>query len=135
MKQIISLSLLLIASFSSHAEVAVVVNPSMADTLDSAAISKIFLGKSKRFPSGETATPINQDNNAVVDEFNKQVLKRSSSQVKAHWSKLLFTGKGKLPQQVNNDAEVLQKVAGDASAIGYVNAASVNDSVKVVAKF
>lgn len=135
MKQIIPLSLLLIISVSSHAEVAVVVNPNMADTLDSATISKIFLGKSKRFPSGETATPINQDNNAVVDEFNKQVLKRSSSQVKAYWSKLLFTGKGKLPQQVSNDAEVLQKVAGDASAIGYVNSSSVNDSVKVVAKF
>lgn len=134
MKKLISIALLCLSA-ASQAEVAVVVNPAMADSLDATAISKIFLGKSKRFPGGATATPINQKSNAVVDEFNKQVLNRSSSQVKAYWSKLLFTGKGKLPAQVNNDAEVLQKVASDASAIGYVNAASVDGSVKVLAKF
>ena len=134
MKKLITFIFVLFC-LNAQAEVAVVVNPNMADSLDSTAISKIFLGKSKRFPSGATATPINQDSNAVVDEFNKQVLKRSSSQVKAYWSKLLFTGKGKLPQQVANDSEVLKKVASDTSAIGYVNAASVDGSVKVVATF
>lgn len=134
MKKLISAVLFCFAA-STQAQVAVVVNPAMADNLDATAISKIFLGKSKRFPGGSNATPINQKNNAVVDEFNKQVLKRSSSQVKAYWSKLLFTGKGKLPAQVDNDAAVLQKVASDASAIGYVSAASVDGSVKVIAKF
>lgn len=134
MKKLIIIALFYFTA-SAQAELAVVVNPAMADNLDATAISKIFLGKSKRFPGGTNATPINQKNNAVVDEFNKQVLKRSSSQVKAYWSKLLFTGKGKLPAQVDNDAQVLAKVASDPSAIGYVNAAAVDASVKVIAKF
>lgn len=136
MKKLISGLLFCLATVTAQAEIAVVVNPGVSDTLDASTISKIFLGKSKRFPSGASATPVNQnEGNAIVDQFNQQVLKRNSSQVKAYWSKLLFTGKGKPPVQLASDADVLQKVASDASAIGYVDAASVNDTVKVIAKF
>jgi len=136
MKKLISSLLLCLASVFAQAEVAVVVNPGVSDTLDASAIGKIFLGKTKRFPGGTSATPINQEQgNAIVDQFNQQVLKRNSSQVKAYWSKLLFTGKGKPPMQVASDAEVLIQVASDVSAIGYVDATSVNDKVKVVARF
>lgn len=119
-----------------QAEIAVIVNPGVTDTLDASSIGKIFLGKSKRFPGGQSATPVNQSEGSdIMNQFNQKVLKRNSSQVKAYWSKLLFTGKGKPPAQLASDADVIKKVASDPSAIGYVDSASVDGSVKVVSSF
>jgi len=52
--------------------------------------------------------------------------------MKAYWSRLVFTGKGKPPMSVGSASEMLSAVAADSSAIGYVDASQVNDSVKVV---
>ena len=41
-------------------------------------------------------------------------------------------GKGQPLPSVGGDADVVAKVAGEADAIGYVDAAAVNDSVKVL---
>ena len=52
--------------------------------------------------------------------------------MKAYWSKLVFTGKGTPPAELANEAAVLSHVAANPDAIGYVDAASVDGSVKVV---
>ncbi len=71
----------------------------------------------------------------VHKEFAKKVLGKSSSQLKAYWAKLVFTGKGTPPKQINSDAEMIKLVAANPNLIGFVNAASVDDSVKVAATF
>lgn len=117
------------------AEVTVIVHPSNADAMDAGAISRIFLGKAKSFPGGGAAKPLNlSDGNAGYSEFNEKLLKKSDSQLKAYWSKLVFTGKGSPPDQVGSDAEMMSKVASDPSAIGYITGAA-DGSVKVVGKF
>jgi len=63
------------------------------------------------------------------------VLKKSASQLKAYWSKLLFTGKGTPPKEIGSDAEMVSLVASNPNMIGFVDAAAVNDSVKVVTRF
>jgi ABC-type phosphate transport system substrate-binding protein len=45
---------------------------------------------------------------------------------------MAFTGNGTPPDEVGDDAEMLKRVAGDPTAIGYVDAKSVNSSVKVL---
>ena len=52
--------------------------------------------------------------------------------MKSYWSKQIFTGKGTPPKEVGNDASVLDLVANNKNAIGYVDAAQVSDGVKVV---
>jgi ABC-type phosphate transport system substrate-binding protein len=118
------------------AEVAVIVHPSNADSISEADIVRIFLGKSKSFPGGAAAVPVNQaEGSAVTEEFNQKVIKKSGSQLKAYWSKLVFTGKGTPPKEVANDAEVIDLVANNPNMIGYIDASQVNGGVKVVAKF
>ena len=127
---------ILFVSNSVCAEVVVIVHPSNSSSLDSSTISRIFTGKAKSFPGGNKAIPINQDeSSSVTGEFNNKALNKSSSQLKAYWSKLVFTGKGTPPKSVGNDAEVLQLVSNNPNIIGYVSASAVNDSVKVVATF
>ena len=93
MKKLILASLLSACSFSVLADVAVIVNASNGNTVDQDEIKKIYLGKSKSFADGVKVNPVNQSGNSVADEFNDKVVGKSSSQLNAYWSKLVFTGK------------------------------------------
>jgi ABC-type phosphate transport system substrate-binding protein len=132
-RTILSAVTLLVLSSFAHADVAVIVNPSNASALDDDAIKWLFLGKAKSFPNGEQAIPLNQKQGSTVsDEFGDKVLGKSASQLKAYWSKLVFTGKGTPPKEQDNDAEVIKLVASNPNLIGFIDAKSVNDSIKVI---
>jgi ABC-type phosphate transport system substrate-binding protein len=119
-----------------YADVAVVVHPSNTVALTQEQVSQIYLGRSKSFPDGKSVIVLGQkDSAAAAEEFNTKVLSRSNSQMKAYWSKLIFTGKGTPPQEVESDQALLQLVSSNPNAIGYVDKASVTDKVKVVASF
>ncbi len=120
----------------SVAEIAVIVNPSSGVTsLTDDQIAKIFLGKSNKFPGGDSAVPVNQDDSSPVREkFNNVICKKSASQYKAYWSQLTFTGKGTPPKDVGKDAAVKAWVTANANSIGYVDASAVDATVKVVYK-
>lgn len=125
------------ASLIANAEVAVIVNSSNANaTMSNSDISRIFLGKSSKFPDGSAASAIDQnDGNAARQEFNDKVLGKSESQLKSYWSRLIFTGKGTPPKQLGDDAAVKAAVAASPEMIGFIDAASVDGSVKVIGKF
>lgn len=134
----IKLSVAALALFASvaQAEVAIVVHPSNAASIDQSSIARIFLGKMKSFPGAGQAVPLNQsESNAATAEFNSKVLKKSGSQLKAYWSKLVFTGKGTPPKAIVSDAEVIKLVSTNPNMIGYVDSSAVTENVKVVGKF
>lgn len=129
-------TLILIASclFSAglHAAIAVVVHPSNATALTKDDLSRLYTGRTNNFPDGNSAVPVNLADSAPLrSEFDEKALGRSSSQVKAYWSKLVFTGKGTPPKEVASAAEVLQLVSNNPNIVGYVDAAEVTSAVKV----
>ncbi|HCS62963.1 MAG TPA: phosphate ABC transporter substrate-binding protein [Cellvibrio sp.] len=126
---------LCVASFT-WAEVAVIVHPSASfDSLTEDDVSRLFLGKSKSFPGGAQAVPVNQNEGAAArDKFNEGICKKNASQYKAYWSQLVFTGKGTPPKDAGDDAAVKALVAANPNMIGYVDASAVDASVKVVFK-
>jgi hypothetical protein len=67
-----------------------------------------------------------------LNEIQVNIVGRSSTQVSAYWSKLVFTGKGVPPKEVADDAAVIAAVAADASAIGYIDSSSVTGDVKAL---
>jgi ABC-type phosphate transport system substrate-binding protein len=117
---------------SASADVAVIVHPANTTSIDQNAIERLFLGKQSQFPDGSEAIPINIGSGNAVDDFNNGVLGRSTAQVKSYWSKQIFTGKGTPPKEVGGEASVLDLVANNKNAIGYVDAANVTGDVKVV---
>ncbi|WP_448649248.1 phosphate ABC transporter substrate-binding protein [Pseudomonas corrugata] len=90
------------------ADVVVVVSTaSPVKALASSQVANIFLGKASRFPGGEQATPIDQaEGSAARDEFYTRYTGKSAAQLKTHWSKIIFTGRGQPPETVSNGAEV-----------------------------
>ncbi len=135
MKKLLIISSLVFSQLA-FAEVAVIVHPSNNNQLDEATVSKIFLGREKSFADGQSVVPLALADAAPASTaFNDAVLKKSSSQLKAYWSKLVFTGKGTPPKEIGSDEEMLKLVATNPSVIGYVDAAKVDASVKVALKF
>ncbi len=122
------------AGSSTYAEVAVVVGSSSPlNELSSGDTKKIFLGKSNKFPGGGSATPIDLDGgNATRDHFYTQVVGKKPAQIKAYWSKRVFTGKGNPPKSIADDTAVKSWLSSNPGSVGYIDAASVDDSVKAL---
>jgi ABC-type phosphate transport system substrate-binding protein len=120
---------LITAAIPALAEVVIVVNPANAATrMTTEQASQFFLGKSTMF------TPVDQaESSAIRAEFYKKIADKEPSQVKAIWSKLVFTGKGSLPKEYNSSADVKKAIAADPNGIGYIEKSAVDASVKVIA--
>jgi ABC-type phosphate transport system substrate-binding protein len=114
---------------SVHAtEIVVVVNPkNPATRMFSEQAAQFFLGKSTLFTPIEFA-----EGSAVRSAFQTKVLGKDSSQVKAVWAKLVFTGKATPPKEFGSAAEVKKAVANDVNAIAYLEKSQVDDTVKVI---
>ncbi len=140
-KHIKSISLFLVATLltftsSAFADVAIIVNASNSTTLSDKDISRLFLGKLKKFSNGDKAVAVNlKFGSDIRNEFEKKVLKKSSSQIKAYWSKLVFSGKGKPPPELVSDKDIIALVSSDSNVIAYIDAANVDDTVKVLKTF
>lgn len=118
------------------AEVAIVVHPSNNSSFDQSTIKKIFLGKTKSFSNGRSAILLSASpKDPVTEEFNEKVIGKSSNQVNAYWSKMIFTGKGTPPQEMSSTSEIISAISANPDAIGYVDASAVTSAVKVVATF
>ena len=131
MKQLIQASIgaaVLFLAVPAMAEVVAVVNTKAAESsMTKDQVAQFFLGKSSAF------TPVDQPDSAPVRaEFYKKVTDKEASQVKALWSKLVFTGKATMPKEVGDSAAVKKAVAADPKAIGYIEKSAVDSSVKVV---
>lgn len=115
------------SSVFAYAEVAVIVNPGAGKSPSQADVSNIFLGKDKSMKGVDQ-----KEWTATKEKFYTVITQKNESQLKSYWSGLVFTGKGQPLPSVGGDAEVVAKVAAEADAIGYVDSAAVNDSVKVL---
>lgn len=139
--RILSCKLLLLLSASAfslygHAEYVVIVNPGVNAELSRQDVERLFLAKTKTFPDGSVAVPVNQQEASPVRvTFDSHVNGKSEAQMKSYWAKLIFTGKAIPVKQLGSDREVLEFVANHPGAIGYIDAANVDDSVKVLFSF
>jgi ABC-type phosphate transport system substrate-binding protein len=119
-------ALLSVAASIAHAEVVVIVNPA-ATAPGKEEVADIFLGKSRSF------TPVDQpDGSPLYADFYKKATGRDVAQVKAMWSRIVFSGKGQAPRQLGDSVAVRKAVAADPKAIGYVDKSAVDGSVKAV---
>src|ERR1700675_3328353 len=110
--------------------VAVVSSKSSVAVLSKNQVVDIFLGKTSRFPNGEQAVPIDQvEGSAARDEFYATFTGKSAAQIKAHWSKIIFTGRGQPPKEVPASIEVKKEVEKNPKAIGYIERSLVDGSV------
>ena len=115
-------------------EIVVVVSAkSQVTSLSASQVADIFLGKVSRFPGGNLAIAIDQsEESAARERFYSQFTGKSTAQVRSHWSKIIFTGRGQPPRQVLNSSEAKRLVVENPNAIAYIESRLVDASVRIV---
>lgn len=124
----------LLCVYCAQAEIAVIVHPNHAlSELSEKEVKSIFLGKNRAFSNGEIAVPIMLKGD-IKDKFTKSYLKKRPNQLTAYWSKLVFTGGGQPPKEVDSSSEMIELIGNNQNMIGFIDSGSINDTVKVVHK-
>lgn len=124
---------LVITSQFGFAQVVVVGAKSPATTLSKDQVAALFLGKSTQLPGA--GIPVLYDHLETAEirqQFYTKVTDKTPSQVKAVWSRLVFSGKGSPPKELATSADVKKAVSANPDAVGYIEKSAVDSSVKVV---
>jgi ABC-type phosphate transport system substrate-binding protein len=105
----------------------VVIGNLTAPTMSKDEVTQFFLGKS------QAMKPLDRSNSDPIKaQFYQKLSGQDLSQVKATWSRLVFTGKASPPKELPDAAAVKRAVAADPKAIGYIDKSEVDSTVKVL---
>ena len=130
---LIALLLLFAVSTAAQAKkVAVIVSSSSSQTASQDDVKAFFTGTKLNWSSGDKVVLVDQSNSATGKSFYSGFLGASVAKIRQTLLKLVLSGQMTKPVAASSDAEVKQKVAGDPNAIGYIDSASVDGSVKVL---
>jgi ABC-type phosphate transport system substrate-binding protein len=112
--------------------VAVIVHPERSMTLSQEEIAQIYLRRKRFWSEGAVIVPLNLPSQAPLREhFSQLILKQTEPRLADYWNRLYFAGI--LPPATLASTEAVRRyVASDPNAIGYVPAAEVDESVRVV---
>lgn len=116
------------------AELVVIVSArSPAQGLSSDQVAAIFLGQAGRFPDGLEVVALDQRlGSQERNQFYQQVTGKTPALLKAHWSKMVFTGRGQPPREAADSTSVRRMVAENPAMIGYIDRAALDPSVRPV---
>lgn len=98
------------------------------------ALQAAFGMRSRTWPNG---TPIKvfvlPDNHATHIAFCKQILHVFPYQMRAAWDRLVFSGTGNAPTEVDSEEAMRTALASTPGAIGYLHKSLVGDGIVVIA--
>jgi ABC-type phosphate transport system substrate-binding protein len=129
-----ALVLTLSCAVAGAADLVVVVSArSLVPPLHRDQVAAIFLGQSPRFPGGAQAVALDQSlGSPLRDAFYARVAAKTPALLKAHWSKMVFTGRGQPPREAPDSAAVKKLVAGNPALIGYIERSALDASVRAL---
>ena len=132
-RKILYLSLLLIMSTSLHASIYIIVsNKSNISSISTSKLKQAYLGKLVS-ASGRTLQPVEYaSSNPLQKAFTQSIIRLNTSLLMQYRSRLIFSGKGRLPRKVGSQSAMLSVVARSPSAIGFVSKKPSTSAVKVI---
>lgn len=100
--------------------------------LSPSALKLIYLRKQLYWPNGRRLIPVNlHSEHPLRNQFSQSVLGSLPKQQIDYWNGLYFNGI-QPPHSVNSEEAVMRFVTDTKGAIGYVNACSLDERVKVL---
>jgi ABC-type phosphate transport system substrate-binding protein len=126
---LISAWLLLVLAMPAQglAEDIVVVMGAAATSLTKDQVANLYIGRSNDLKPLDLP-----ESSPTREKFYLKATGRDPAQIKAVWSRITFTGQGLPPREVADAAAVKKAVNANPKAIGYIDKADVDASVKVV---
>jgi hypothetical protein len=115
-----------------QAQVIVIANPSVkASDVSKNDLKDVFTGASTSLGGGSVA-PILLKAGAAHEEFLQAYIGKNDAAYRAGWRSLVFSGQATMPKSLDSDAAVVEFVAHNAGAVGYIGKASPHEGVKVL---
>ncbi len=134
--KIIVFSLLLLLSPLSAAEpaLAIIANQdSDYSNLTRRQVVDIFMGKLTVMNTGTFPQPLDyQGNPEIRERFYHLLTGKSLAQVNAYWARMSFTGQLNPTRLLNDQKVMLRAVGKNQAALGYVDQAEANATVKTL---
>lgn len=132
-KALLFLTSMLLAPFVSADLVLVANSESGIGRLTQNEVINIYLGRYRRLSTGETAAPIDlSENTDSKATFYRQLVDKNLAEINAYWSRLVFSGKTRPPQQAETVDEALELLANNLNALAYIDRTAVNSKVTIV---
>ena len=121
-----------VAGSAAPDRLAVIVHADREVHLDLEAIAQIYLKRRRFWSGGDPIVPVNREAGSRAREaFTLRVLRTAASRLTVYWNREYFRGVLP-PATLASDEAVRRFVARDRRAIGYVDARTVDSSVRVV---
>ncbi len=119
---------------SAHADLVLVANPqSGIERLTQDEVINIYLGRYRRLASGVVAEPLDHPiDSELRSRFYRRLVNKNLAEINAYWARLVFSGKTRPPQVVENADSVLRQVASQPGALAYVERSQADTRVKIV---
>ncbi len=115
-----------------QAEDCVIVHPGVAlESISAEGFKDIFLGRKTTWPDGSLVAVIVPKSGATHDDLLGR-LDKSTEQFLIGWKKLVFTGRGFMPDMVAAEEALVALVARTPGAIGFADRAKITADVKVL---
>jgi hypothetical protein len=125
--------ILLCLPILSQADIVVVTgNQSKVSSLTENEVRQLFSGQLRTL-SGQRVQPLDlPSTNRYREDFYRKLLGRSPDQMKAYWTRLIFTGQGQPPREIAGAQELTTLVNSSGEYIGYLPASEVSDQLRVL---
>jgi len=129
---------LLIASASifvaqAHAQAIVIANPGVKSAdVSKSDLRDVFTGAATSLKDGSHVTPVLLKSGPVHDAFLSDYIGKGDTAFRASWRSLVFSGQASMPKSLDSDSAVVEYVAHNAGAIGYIAKSTPHDGVKVL---
>lgn len=112
----------------------IIVNPdSGIARLSRREVEEIFMGRTKRLPSGLVALPLEQ---LVPPEvrlrFYQYLVHLPIQEVRAYFARMYFSGQAQPPHQTQSAEETIELVLANKGAIGFILKSQLDKRVRVV---
>jgi ABC-type phosphate transport system substrate-binding protein len=114
------------------AQVIVIANPGVKSSeVSKNDLKDVFTGASTTL-GGASVVPILLKAGTAHEEFLQAYIGKNDTAYRAGWRSLVFSGQATMPKSVDGDAAVVEFVAHNNGAIGYISKSSPHDGVKVL---
>jgi len=134
MKQVHLLIIVLMAAMGAYAlEIAIIVNGQNSNTLTKETIAQIYTGNKSSWPDGTRILACDQKlESQTAKAFLSTYARKNASDYQALWMEKMLSGAANPPKSFGSDNDVIEFVASNKGAIGYVAKESVTGKVKDV---
>jgi hypothetical protein len=122
----LALALVMLVAPAMAGEIVVVMGASAAP-LSKDQVADVYLGRNNALKPLDLP-----EDNELRNAFYRKATDRDAAQVKAIWSRIIFTGQGQPPKVLADAAAVKKAVAADPKMVGYIDKSDVDASVKIV---